>query len=140
MADLRIKLRPEKRATIASILVLEPEIIILDEPTAGQDFYHYTEMMEFLADLNAQGITIMMITHDMHLMLEYTQRAIVIADGKVIADDSPINILTNEAIVAEANLKETSLFDLAVLTGIEEPVEFVSRFIAFDREVRKAWP
>ncbi|WP_339180648.1 ABC transporter ATP-binding protein [Oceanobacillus sp. FSL W7-1293] len=130
----------KKRATIASILVLEPEIIILDEPTAGQDFYHYTEMMEFLADLNAQGITIMMITHDMHLMLEYTQRAIVIADGKVIADDSPINILTNEAIVAEANLKETSLFDLAVLTGIEEPVEFVSRFIAFDREVRKAWP
>lgn len=130
----------KKRVTIASILVLKPEIIILDEPTAGQDFYHYTEMMEFLADLNAQGITIMMITHDMHLMLEYTQRAIVIADGKVTADDSPINILTNEAIVAEANLKETSLFDLAVLTGIEEPVEFVSRFIAFDREVRKAWP
>ena len=77
----------KKRVTIASILVLEPEIIILDEPTAGQDFKHYTEIMEFLVELNQQGITIVMITHDMHLMLEYTPRAIVIADGEKIADD-----------------------------------------------------
>ncbi|MBS4178177.1 ABC transporter ATP-binding protein [Lederbergia citrea] len=129
----------KKRVTIASILVLEPELIILDEPTAGQDFKHYTEIMEFLAELNQQGITILMITHDMHLMLEYTPRAIVIADGEKIADETAANILTNRDVIEKANLKETSLFDLAVKAGIGEPREFVGRFIDFDKEVRKTW-
>ncbi|MBS4200526.1 ABC transporter ATP-binding protein [Bacillus sp. FJAT-49732] len=129
----------KKRVTIASILVLEPELIILDEPTAGQDFKHYTEIMEFLTELNEQGVTILMITHDMHLMLEYTPRAIVIAGGEKIADDTSANILTDRDVIEKANLKETSLFDLAVKAGIEEPREFVGRFIAFDKEVRTTW-
>ncbi|MBW8351329.1 ABC transporter ATP-binding protein [Bacillus sp. IITD106] len=126
----------KKRVTIASIFVLEPELIILDEPTAGQDFKHYTEIMEFLSKLNDQGITILMITHDMHLMLEYTPRAIVIAGGEKIADDTSANILTDRDVIEKANLKETSLFDLALKAGIEKPREFVGRFIAFDKEVR----
>ncbi len=129
----------KKRVTIASILVLNPEILILDEPTAGQDFRHYTEIMEFLVELNEQGVTIMMVTHDMHLMLEYTPRAIVVADGKIITDDSSVHVLTNETIIEKANLKETSLFELAVRAGIDEPEEFVARFISYDREVRKSW-
>jgi len=129
----------KKRVTIASILVLEPEVIILDEPTAGQDFRHYTEIMDFLVELNQLGVTIIMITHDMHLMLEFTTRAIVIADGKKIADDSAANILTDTEIIKEANLKETSLFELAIRTGISEPREFVRRFIAYDKEVRGNW-
>jgi len=129
----------KKRVTIASILVLEPELIILDEPTAGQDFKHYTEIMEFLTELNEQGITILMITHDMHLMLEYTPRAIVIAGGEKIADDTSANILTDRIVIEKANLKETSLFELALKAGIKEPREFVGRFIAFDKEVRTSW-
>ncbi|RLL44941.1 ATP-binding cassette domain-containing protein [Oceanobacillus piezotolerans] len=129
----------KKRVTIASILVLNPDIIILDEPTAGQDLKHYTEIMEFLCELNKRGVTIIMITHDMHLMLEYTPRAIAIADGQVIADDSAVNILTNEAVIEQANLKKTSLFDLAVRTQIDNPRDFVTRFIAFDKEVRDTW-
>lgn len=129
----------KKRVTIASILVLSPEILILDEPTAGQDFRHYTEIMEFLVELNEQGVTIMMVTHDMHLMLEYTPRAIVLSDGKVIADDSSVHVLTDETIIKKANLKETSLFELAIRAGIDEPKEFVARFISFDQEVRKIW-
>ncbi|RDW18817.1 heme ABC transporter ATP-binding protein [Oceanobacillus arenosus] len=129
----------KKRVTIASILVLNSEILILDEPTAGQDFRHYTEMMEFLVELNRQGVTILMITHDMHLMLEYTPRAIVIADGRILADDSAVNILSNEEVIAQANLKQTSLLDLAVRADIADPKEFVSRFIAFDKGVRKKW-
>ncbi|MBS4195634.1 ABC transporter ATP-binding protein [Lederbergia citri] len=129
----------KKRVTIASILVLEPELIILDEPTAGQDFKHYTEIMEFLTELNDQGITILMITHDMHLMLEYTPRAIVIAGGEKIADDTAANILTDRNVIEKANLKETSLFDLAVKAGVKEPREFVGRFISFDKEVRTTW-
>lgn len=126
----------KKRVTIASILVLEPEVLILDEPTAGQDFRHYTEIMEFLEDLNRRGITIIMITHDMHLMLEYTPRAIAIVQGKKIADDTAVNVLTNQAVIHATNLKVTSLFELAVRAEIADPREFVARFIAYDREVR----
>lgn len=127
----------KKRVTIASILVMNPEVLILDEPTAGQDFRHYTEIMEFLKELNVKyGITIIMITHDMHLMLEYTDRAIVIADGQMIADDTPANVLTNEWIADKAYLKKTSLYDLAVKCGIEDASGFVERFIYYERQVR----
>ena len=126
----------KKRVTIASILVMNPKVLILDEPTAGQDFRHYTEIMEFLRRIHEKlGITIIMITHDMHLMLEYTDRAIVIADGKMLADDTPAHILTNEEISDRAYLKKTSLYDLAVKCDIAEPTAFVERFIQYEREV-----
>lgn len=127
----------KKRVTIASILVLQPEVIILDEPTAGQDFRHYTDIMEFLVHLNRLGFTMIMITHDMHLMLEYTDRAIVLCDGKKIADDASVRILSDLSLVKQANLKETSLFALAERTGFSDPIAFVNRFIAYDREVRE---
>lgn len=126
----------KKRVTIASILVMKPEVLILDEPTAGQDYRHYTEIMEFLRRIHEElGITIVMITHDMHLMLEYTDRAIVIADGKMLADDTPAHILTNEEISDRAYLKKTSLYDLALRCGIDEPSAFVECFIQYEREV-----
>lgn len=103
----------KKRVTIASILVLGPEIILLDEPTAGQDQRNYTEIMNFLDELNQQGHTIIMITHDMQLMLDYSDRAIVVVDGKILADKSPAQVLTDKNLIAEANLKETSIFTLA---------------------------
>ena len=127
----------KKRVTIAAILALDPEMIILDEPTAGQDFRHYTEIMEFLRQLNRQGVTVVMITHDMHLMLEYCPRAAVFCGGQKIADAAPAEILTDPEIIERASLKETSLYDLAVLCGIADPREFVRRFIDYDREVRE---
>lgn len=126
----------KKRVTIASILVLEPEMILLDEPTAGQDLKHYTEIMDFLAELNQQGMTVVLITHDMHLMLEYTPRAIVFNDGKVIADQSAAQVLNSPDIIGAAHLKETSLYHLAALCGIANAEEFTRRFIVHDREVR----
>lgn len=127
----------KKRMTIASILIMQPKILILDEPTAGQDYRHYTEIMEFLKRLNEeQGITIIMITHDMHLMLEYTNRAIVIADGKLLAEDAPSVILTDEALADRAYIKKTSLYDLAVACRIDDPTQFVERFIQYERTVR----
>ncbi|MCQ2519223.1 MAG: ABC transporter ATP-binding protein [Lachnospiraceae bacterium] len=128
----------KKRVTIASILALDPEIIILDEPTAGQDFRHYTEIMEFLTELNSKGITIIMITHDMHLMLEYASRSVVFSKGTVIADDTAAKILTNDDIVKRASLKETSLYRLAVMCGIDNPSEFVQCFIDYERSHREA--
>ena len=126
----------KKRVTIASALVLDPKILILDEPTAGQDFHHYTEIMEFLKSLNSEGVTIIMITHDMHLMLEYTPHAIVIADGEKIGDATSAEILTNESITERANLKITSLYELAVECGVEDPEGFVQNFIDYERGLR----
>ena len=112
-------------------------MIILDEPTAGQDYRHYTEIMEFLLDLNRRGTTVLMVTHDMHLMLEYARRSMVFSNGTLIADAPCAEILTDEEIIRRANLKETSLYALAQRCGIEEGRAFVARFIDYEREVAR---
>ncbi len=127
----------KKRITIAAMLVLQPDIIILDEPTAGQDYFHYTEIMNFLEDLNKQyGITIVFITHDMHLAIEYTDRAIVFAEGKLIADDAVFRVLSNKEVIEKANLKQTSLFELAKRLDIE-PELYIEHFIAYERMMKE---
>lgn len=126
----------KKRVTIASILVLEPDILILDEPTAGQDYRHYSEIMEFLVRINRLGVTVIMITHDMHLMLEYTPRSIVLAGGEIVADTSASAVLTDADIIEKANLKVTSLFNLAQMVGIPDETAFVQSFIDVERRLR----
>lgn len=127
----------KKRVTIASVLVSDPEIIILDEPTAGQDFRHYTEIMEFLLSLNRRGTTVLMITHDMHLMLEYTPRAVVFSQGRILKDGSAASVLTDPELAGRASLKVTSLYTLAERCGIPDRMSFVRYFIRYDRQVRK---
>jgi energy-coupling factor transport system ATP-binding protein len=112
----------------------------MDEPSAGQDFRHYTEIMEFLRQLNhEQGISILMITHDMHLMLEYSDSAVVLADGRIIAggENTPSDILTDDEIITKANLKRTSLYDLALQAGIDDGRSFVRHFVNYDRSERQ---
>lgn len=128
----------KKRVTIASMLVMNPKILILDEPTAGQDYHHYTEIMEFLKSLNEQGVTIIMITHDMHLMLEYTPHAIVIHGGEKIGDSTAVDILTNKEIADKASLKITSLYELAQKCSIANPTQFVQNFIDYERGHNRA--
>lgn len=118
----------KKRVTIASILVLKPEIIILDEPTAGQDYKTYTDIMNFLDSLQKQGHTIVMITHDMQLMLEYSDRCLVVVEGKVIADDNPVTILNQKDLLESANLKQTSLYTLGQNLS-SDPVEVTQYYI-----------
>jgi energy-coupling factor transporter ATP-binding protein EcfA2 len=127
----------KKRVTIASILILDPKVIILDEPTAGQDYRHYTEIMRFLKKINDLGVTIVMITHDMHLMLEYTRRSLVIDGGRIIADTDSSDVLTSPDLVQRASLKETSLFHLAERVGIVDPKSLVDRFIQFEAVRRR---
>lgn len=126
----------KKRVTIASILALDPKIIILDEPTAGQDYRHYSEIMEFLLKINKRGITVLMITHDMHLMLEYTPRAIVLTDGMVIENAPASYVLTDHKVIEAANLKETSLYQLAQRVSIADETAFVQSFIDYERQER----
>lgn len=124
----------KKRVTIASILVLEPELIILDEPTAGQDWKTYTEIMSFLKKLNEQGKTIMIITHDMYLMMEYTNRSLTFANGELIADTNPIKLLTVKNLVKKAALKRTSLYYLAKKYNLNNPDNFVRAYIDSERD------
>ena len=125
-----------KRVTIASILVLRPDIIILDEPTAGQDYNRYTEIMKFITELNEKyNITILFVTHDMHLAIEYTNRAIVFSDGELIGDDVVYKVLSNDDIIQKANLKKTSLVTLAQKVGID-PEKFIHYFIQREKEER----
>lgn len=124
-----------KRVTIASIIVMRPEIIVLDEPTAGQDYMHYTDIMDFLKMLNRQGLTIIMITHDMHLMLEYCNRSLVILDGKKIYDGSCADVLVDEALVRKANLKKTSLYQLGADVGVD-PRDITQSYINTERRLR----
>ena len=126
----------KKRVTIAAILALDPKIIILDEPTAGQDYKHYTEIMEFLRRINETGVTVLMITHDMHLMLEYAPRSVVITDGNIIGDAPASVVLTSPEIISAANLRETSLYTLAQMVGIEDETAFVQCFIDYERQVK----
>ena len=123
----------KKRVTIAAILVLEPDLLILDEPTAGQDWKTYTEIMNFLKELNDQGKTIMIITHDMHLMMEYTNRSLAFADGELIADTTPIKLLTEKSLIKKAALKRTSLYDLAMKYRLKDPNAFVRAYIDSER-------
>ena len=127
----------KKRVTIASVLVMGPKIILLDEPTAGQDYRHYTEIMEFLRQLNRRGVTVVMITHDMHLMLEYTPRALAFSGGRLIADTTAAQLLCDPDLTERAALKETSLFGLAQRCGIDRPLEFVDRFIGYEETLRE---
>jgi len=123
----------KKRVTIASILALSPKVLILDEPTAGQDYRHYTEMLSFIEQLQKQlNLTVIFITHDMHLAIEYTDRAIVFADGELIADDQVFKVLSNDDVIVRANLKQTSLYTLATRLKLK-PEEFIEHFIQVER-------
>ncbi|UHA76023.1 ABC transporter ATP-binding protein [Paenibacillus sp. 481] len=126
----------KKRVTIASILVMRPSLIVLDEPTAGQDYRHYTDFMRFITKLADSGISFLFITHDMHVALEYTERAAVLCNGELIAVGDTVQVLTDTTTMARANLNETSLSALARQTGVADPTEFVRHFLRQERLLR----
>ncbi|GMM89861.1 ABC transporter ATP-binding protein [Vibrio fortis] len=124
----------KKRVTIAAILVLEPELLILDEPTAGQDYRNYTSMLAFIQKLNRElGITVVIISHDMHLVLEYTTRSIVIADSKLIANAPMTEVFSQPSLLDRANLCTTSIYELATMMKIEDTNAFMQYFIDYER-------
>ena len=126
----------KKRVTVASMMALEPEVFILDEPTAGQDFRSYTDIMNFVNTLNREyGKTILFITHDMHLAIENTDRAIVFADGELIASDKVFSVLSDPDIISKASLKQTSLYTLAVKLNLD-PESAIRHFIEYERMVK----
>lgn len=124
----------KKRVTIAAALVLRPEVLILDEPTAGQDLAHYSQMMAFLSRLNqTQGTTVVMITHDMNLMMAYANRAIVLNHGQVLADATPAKVLTNQQVIEKAHLSRLSVQTLAEKANMSDPIDFAEKLMMFER-------
>ncbi|MGG6313407.1 DUF3744 domain-containing protein [Paenibacillus macerans] len=127
----------KKRLTIAAILTLKPKLMILDEPTAGQDYRHYTEFMDFIDRLAAEGLAFLFITHDMHLALEYADRAAVMAGGRIIASGTVAEVLSDSEAAGRANLRETSLSRFAKARGLDSPARFVQAFIAAEKKVMR---
>lgn len=123
----------KKRLTIASVLITNPKLIVLDEPTAGQDYYHYKQFMSFIRKLAEKGISFIIITHDMNLALEYADRAVVLHEGKIIADNTVSAVLGDKGTLQRANLREISLIKLAKLSGIPTPETFVQLYIEANR-------
>lgn len=114
----------KKRLTIAAVLVLEPKILILDEPTAGQDATHTGELLQFLSRINKdKQTTIIIITHDMHLLANFVQRTLVIVNGQLIGDTTPAELLADEQLVEDASLRTTSIYQLAERLEISHPEE-----------------
>ena len=109
-------------------------MIVLDEPTAGQDHKNYTEFMNFLMTLKEEGITVIMITHDIQLALEYADRAIVLSSGQILADDTIYHVLSQKEVMKTANLKDTSISTLARLYDVEDESTFLKQVIQKGRE------
>lgn len=124
----------KKRVTIASVLVLEPQILILDEPTAGQDLAYYAKMMDFLRDMNRSlAVTVLMVTHDMNLMMSYDDRTLVLDEGQLLANAAPAEVLTDPALISRAHLSKLSLQELAKKAGINDAITFAEKFSAYER-------
>ena len=103
----------KKRICVGSVLTMVPKCVILDEPTAGQDYHSYSNFMEFIRSLKERVKAFIVITHDPDLAIEYTDRAIVLSGGRVIADGPTRKILADPAILSQGAIRETSLITLS---------------------------
>ncbi len=98
----------QKRVAIASVLAMQGKILLLDEPTAGQDYRSYISFMEYLRSLPELDV-LLIITHDLDLALRFTQRVLLLKDGRLVGDGPPLQVLADPALLEECNLRPTSL-------------------------------
>ena len=101
-----------QRIAIASVLVFEPEIFIIDEPTTGQDFARSKIIMDLARDLHRSGITIIIITHDMELIADYANRLVVVSEGKILLDGSTREVFSKPEIIKKSSLKPPQITSL----------------------------
>lgn len=94
-----------QKLAVASVLATEPRILIVDEPTTGLDWKGGRAMMEVMRQLNVAGTTVIIITHDMSIVAEYSQRVICMANGRIVADGSPSSVFKNRSALGEAGLR-----------------------------------
>ncbi|MBP3226186.1 MAG: ATP-binding cassette domain-containing protein [Methanobrevibacter sp.] len=112
----------KKRVAIAGILAMKPEIMVLDEPTAGLDPQGVTNLVKLLKELNDEGITIIISTHEVDLVPDYANRVFVLVGGELIAEGTPKDIFSQPDILESANLKipiVTELFQQIEAEGFD---------------------
>jgi energy-coupling factor transport system ATP-binding protein len=107
-----------QRVAFASLLSMRPEVMVLDEPTTGQDYQEGIEIMEMVKDLHRQGHTIIFVTHDMELVAQYAKRVIVLSQGKILADDTGPNVFYQPEILRATNLFPPQIARLVQLFGV----------------------
>lgn len=113
-----------QRLALASIIAVEPKVMILDEPTTGLDYKECMEIMSAVKELNKNGTTVIMVCHDMELVLDFAQRMIVLANGKIEADGKTLEIMRNKKILQKASLLPPQIIQIAL--ELEE--KFPGRF------------
>jgi len=119
-----------QRLAVASVLALKPRVLVIDEPTTGQDWLGATSMMSLVRELNENGHTIVMITHDMSLVAEHSRRALVFAEGALIADANPHELFSSAEILQRGTLVAPQIATLAAVLGCPQPVTTVTEFCA----------
>jgi len=120
----------KRRLAVASVLAMHPEIIIVDEPTTGQDYRMSREIMELLKKLNEDGTTIIVITHDMRLVAEFCPRSIVMNQGKIVYDGSTFDLFKNDKVLEEASLRTPQIVRLSKILeklGITEDIVLTAK-------------
>ena len=107
---------------LASIIVLEPPIVVLDEPTTGLDFRECAKVMEVVSDLNARGTTVVMVCHDMEVVGDYATRVIAMTTGQVVADGATFDVLRNPAVLSRAHLLPPQIVEVSMRLAQEGAV------------------
>ena len=113
-----------QRLALASIIAVEPKVMILDEPTTGLDYKECMEIMSAVKELNKNGTTVIMVCHDMELVLDFARRMIVLADGKIEADGKTLEIMRRKEILQKTCLLSPQIIQIAL--ELEE--KFPGRF------------
>lgn len=118
----------KKRVAIAGILAMKPEIMVFDEPTAGLDPKGASKIINLLKELNEQGITIIISTHDVDLVPQYANKVYVLHEGEIIGEGTAKDIFSNKELIDKANL------DLPIIANFFKKIESESKDISFNGE------
>ncbi|AEA01076.1 MULTISPECIES: ATP-binding cassette domain-containing protein [Aerococcus] len=126
------------RLAMARSLLKDPKLLVVEEITEGRDFVHFRAIMNTLQRLNSHyQIAIMMTTHDIEVMLEYSRRTLIMSEGHLIIDALPVDVATMPAYLNKAGLRETSLTTFARQLDLVDPYTFIRKFVDYDREMQQ---
>jgi len=127
LPPLSLRLGERRRVSIASVIAMDPQVLVLDEPTTGLDAEESSELMQRLKRLNDEGKTIILITHDMKLVAEHAKRVVVMAQGRILLDSDPRGAFSDHEILRQSNLEPPAVTQLAHrLAAYDIPRDIIS--------------
>jgi len=118
-----------QRVAVASVLTMEPKILIIDEPTTGQDYARSKAIMDLAKELNKEGKTVIIISHDMNLIAEYCDRVVVMWNGKILIEGTTREVFSKPQVLAQSSLKPPQITQLAQILGLPPDILTVDEMI-----------